>query len=80
MTKFQSQWKGESWRSDDGAISLKERERGVIVIYIRNSYAAYKRMYLQWSLCTLYLHACPERVTVGDSRLCCGVFVRSFEC
>ena len=27
-------------------------------------------MYLWWSLCTLYLHACQVRVTVGDSGLC----------
>ena len=30
-----------------------------------------KRMYLWWSLCTLHLHACQVRVTVGDSGLCC---------
>ena len=29
------------------------------------------RMYLWWSLCTLYLHACQVRVTVHDSGLCC---------
>ena len=29
------------------------------------------RMYLWWSLCTLYLHACQVRATVGDSGLCC---------
>ena len=28
------------------------------------------RMYLWWSLCTLYLHACQVRVTVGESGLC----------
>ena len=28
-------------------------------------------MYLWWSLCTLHLHACQVRVTVGDSGLCC---------
>ena len=35
-----------------------------------------KRMYLRWSLCTLYLHACRVRVTVGDSGLLylCYVF------
>ena len=27
--------------------------------------------YLWWSLCTLYLHACQVRFTVGDSGLCC---------
>ena len=26
-------------------------------------------MYLWWSLCTLYLHACQVRVTLGDSGL-----------
>ena len=30
---------------------------------------------LWWSLCTLYLHACHVRVTVGDSGLCCCVCV-----
>ena len=29
------------------------------------------RMYLGWNLCTLYLHACQVRVTVGDLGLCC---------
>ena len=28
------------------------------------------RMYLWWSLCTLYLHACQVRVTIGDSGHC----------
>ena len=32
------------------------------------------------SLCTLYLHACQERVTVGDSGLGCCACVRSLEC
>ena len=33
------------------------------------------RMHLWWSLCTLYLFACQVRVTVGDSGLCCCVYV-----
>ena len=37
------------------------------------------RMYLSWSLRTLYLHACQVRVTVGDSALCCTC-VTYFEC
>ena len=37
------------------------------------------RMYLWWSLCTLYLHACWVRVTVGDSGLCCCVCVTYFD-
>ena len=32
-----------------------------------------------WSLCTLYLHACQVRVTVGDSGLCCCTCVMSIE-
>jgi len=28
-----------------------------------------ERMYLWWSLCTLYLNACQVRVTVGDAGL-----------
>ena len=38
------------------------------------------RMYLWWSLCTLYLHACQVRVTVGNSCLCCCACVTYFEC
>ena len=30
-------------------------------------------------LCTLYLHACQVKVTVGDSGLCCCACVMSFE-
>ena len=37
------------------------------------------RMYLWWGLCTLYLHACHVRVTVGDSGLCCCSCVTYFE-
>ena len=37
------------------------------------------RMYLCWSLCTLYWHAYQVRVTVGDSCLRCCVCVTSFE-
>ena len=37
------------------------------------------RMYLWWSLCTLHLHACQVRVTVGDSSLCCCTCVTYFE-
>ena len=37
------------------------------------------RMYLWWSLCTLYLHACQVRVTVGDSGLCCCTCVMYFQ-
>ena len=37
------------------------------------------RMYLWWSLCTLYLLACQVRATVGDSGLCCCVSLTSFE-
>ena len=29
------------------------------------------RLYRWWSLCTLYLHACQMRVTVGNSGFCC---------
>ena len=37
-------------------------------------------MYLWWSLCTWYLHACQVRVTVGNSGLCCCICVTSFKC
>ena len=36
------------------------------------------RLYLWWSLCTLYLHACKVRVTVGDSGLCCCTCVSTY--
>ena len=32
---------------------------------------SWKRMYLWWSLCTLYLYAQQVRITIGDSGLCC---------
>ena len=38
-----------------------------------------KRIYLWWSLRSLYLHACPVRVTVGDSCLCCCTCATYFE-
>ena len=34
------------------------------------------RMYLSWSLCAFYLHACQVRVTVGDSGLCRCIVLR----
>ena len=41
-----------------------------------------QRMYLWWSVCTLYLHACHVRVTAGDSGLCCCccTYVAYFKC
>ena len=38
------------------------------------------KVYLWWSLWTLYLHACQVRGTVGDLGLCGCVCVTSFEC
>ena len=32
-----------------------------------------------WGLCTLYLHACQVKCTVGDSDLCCCTCVTYFE-
>ena len=40
--------------------------------------SCFKRMYLWWSLRTLYLLACQMRVTVGNSHFCC-VCVASFK-
>ena len=37
------------------------------------------RLYLWWSLCTLYLRTNQVRVTVGNSGLCCCVCVMSFD-
>ena len=36
-------------------------------------------MYLWWSLCPLYLHACQVSIAIGNSGLCCCVCVTSFE-
>ena len=43
---------------------------GVILTY-QIQFKSNSRMYLWWSLCTLYLHACQVGVSVGDSVLCC---------
>ena len=40
-------------------------------LYEQRESAQKVTMYLWWSLCTLYLHACQVRVTVGDSGFCC---------
>ena len=37
------------------------------------------RMFLWWSLCTLYLHARQVRVTTGNSGLCCCTCVIHFD-
>ena len=37
------------------------------------------RMYLWWSSCTLYLHACQVRVTVGDSSFRCSSCIMCFK-
>ena len=37
------------------------------------------RMYLWWSVCTLYLHIHQVRVTIGNSGLCCCACVTPFE-
>ena len=42
-------------------------------------FISFYKMYLWWSFCTLYLHACQVRVTVGDSGLCCCACVTYFE-
>ena len=43
------------------------------LVFTRIPGESYRRrlryIYLWWSLCTLYLHACQVRVTVGDSGL-----------
>ena len=36
-------------------------------VFTRMLGESYRRMYLWWSLCTLYLHACQVRVTVDVS-------------
>ena len=44
-----------------------------------NASEVHLRLYLWWSLCTLYLHACYVRVTIGDSGLCCCTHVNVFQ-
>ena len=51
----------------------------VLFICVGVVYVPPLRIYLWWSLCTLYLHACHVRVTVGDSGQCYRVRVTSFE-
>ena len=38
--------------------------------YINSTRGTFSKRYIWWSLCTLYLHACHVRVTVGNSGLC----------
>ena len=38
-----------------------------------------ERMFLWWSLCTLYLHVCQVRVIIDDSGLCCCTCVTYFQ-
>ena len=48
-------------------------------VSLNQMYKQYLRTHLWWSLiCTLYLHVCQVRVTVGDSGLCCCTCVTSF--
>ena len=44
-----------------------------------NTTLASQRMYLWWSLCTLYLLTCQVRTTVGKLGLCCCVCATSFK-
>ena len=37
------------------------------------------QVYLWWSLCTLCLHTCQVRVTVGNSGLCCWTYITYLE-
>ena len=57
-------------------ICISETERGPERSCKINTHG---RMHFWWSLCTLYLHACRVRVTVGDSGLCCCTCVTYFE-
>ena len=43
------------------------------------SLCTFEDMYLWWSWCTLYLHACQVRATEGDSGLCCCACVTTFK-
>ena len=43
------------------------------------AFEVHLRMYLWWTTCTLYLHACQVRVTIGDSGLCCCTCVLYFK-
>ena len=57
----------------------KDLSKGEDVPLVEFKYLVFtQRMYLWWSLCTLYLLPCQVRVTVGDSGLCCCVCVRLY--
>ena len=47
--------------------------------YQLNKDPSFQRLYLWWSLCTLCLHVCQVRVTVGNSDLCCCAYMTSVE-
>ena len=49
-----------------------------LLVYGPSTEGLEKRIYLCWSLPTLYLHACQVRVTLGYSGLCCCTCVTSF--
>ena len=38
------------------------------------------RIYPSGGFCTVYLHTCQVRVTIGDSGLCCCTCAMDFEC
>ena len=81
----------DGWTSDFP--TSKEWVKGVVTDILDYSYSVvlavdcaaswnmmYQRIYLRWSLGTLYLPACQVRVTVGNSgRSCCRACVTSFE-
>ena len=52
------------------------KQNDLIVTNLKQNEA--QKIYLWWSLCTLYLHACQVRVTVGNSGLCCCTCVNAY--
>ena len=77
--------KGVNQRSIDVTKTQQQRHESptVTLTWHASKYKEHKlhqTMYLMWNLCTLYLLACQVKVTVGDSGLCCCVWLTSFEC
>ena len=66
-------------RSESPTVALTRHACKYKVHKLHQRYVLNQRMYGWWSLCTLHLHACQVRVTVGDSGLCCCTCATCFE-
>ena len=83
---------GDHTENKSSCLKRKSYQTGLSVFKVADYFSTFKqpkpciqtaamflRMYLWWSLYTLYLHACQVRVTVGDSGLCCCTCVKYLE-